>query len=399
MADLLNAAARRCRRKPAPLLISPMKASFPDDRLCVAYATKGCTRRWAAFVFAALLPTLEVLAAPVNDPFNAPIILTGSSADVTGSNVSATKEPGEPNHAGDPGGKSVWWRWTAPFTGSVVIHTTDSTLDTLLAVYRGTNVTALTLIAANDDDQLGNDVATSRVWFNAQAGNNYLIAVDGWSGDSGSIRLRIAPPPRPANDNFTNAIALTGYTGITNGSNTDATKEPGEPDHGGEPGGHSVWWSCMAPATGTIEISTLGSDFDTLLGIYLGNDLANLTAIAANDQDPQGGDTSRVSFPVTAGSVYRIAVDGYANATGPVRLQWTLQPAPPALANPRRTAAGFEFSIIGAPDRACVLEASTSLTPSIWIPVASNTLPTSGVWPVLEPMTNSAGARYYRARL
>ena len=33
------------------------------------------------------------------------------------SNCRAHKEPGEPDHAGNPGGRSVWWQWTAPASG------------------------------------------------------------------------------------------------------------------------------------------------------------------------------------------------------------------------------------------------------------------------------------------
>ena len=36
------------------------------------------------------------------------------SVSAFGSNQNASKEVGEPNHAGDAGGKSVWWSWTAP---------------------------------------------------------------------------------------------------------------------------------------------------------------------------------------------------------------------------------------------------------------------------------------------
>src|SRR5262245_61361449 len=55
--------------------------------------------------------------APANDHFADAIVLTGNSVSVTGSNVGATKESGEPNHADNPGGRSVWWKWTAAENG------------------------------------------------------------------------------------------------------------------------------------------------------------------------------------------------------------------------------------------------------------------------------------------
>src|SRR5262245_40950878 len=64
---------------------------------------------------------------------------------------------------------------------------------------------------------------------------------------------------RPANDNFANAIQLVGTNLTAHGSNVNATKERGEPNHAGQPGGKSVWWFWKAPETGYATVSTLGS--------------------------------------------------------------------------------------------------------------------------------------------
>src|SRR5216110_2970325 len=66
---------------------------------------------------------------------NALVLATNSLLSVTGSNVGATREPGEPNHAHLAGGRSVWWSWTPPRDGTVVIDTIGSAFDTVLAVY------------------------------------------------------------------------------------------------------------------------------------------------------------------------------------------------------------------------------------------------------------------------
>ena len=77
-----------------------------------------------------------------NDDFANRITITGSSATVIGTNVGATKQAGEPNHAGNTGGKSVWYTWTAPTTGTATIDTLGSSFDTLLAIYTGSSVDA-----------------------------------------------------------------------------------------------------------------------------------------------------------------------------------------------------------------------------------------------------------------
>jgi hypothetical protein len=40
-----------------------------------------------------------------------------------------------------------------------------------------------------------------------------------------------------------------------------------EPDHDGNPGGKSVWWTWVAPANGLVTVSTQGSTFDTVLAV------------------------------------------------------------------------------------------------------------------------------------
>jgi uncharacterized repeat protein (TIGR01451 family) len=102
-------------------------------------------------------------------------------------NATASKETGEPNHAGAAGGKSVWWSWTPSSSGIAAIDTHGSNFDTLLAVYNGTALNSLSLVASNDND--GSSGNTSGVSFIAQAGTTYQIAVDGANGVSGKVVL------------------------------------------------------------------------------------------------------------------------------------------------------------------------------------------------------------------
>jgi hypothetical protein len=78
----------------------------------------------------------------------------------------------------------------------MLINTGGSNLDTLLAVYTGSNVSGLTPIVKNDDVGL---IRTSQVTFNAVAGTIYKIAVDGWGNNRGTIQLNWTqsncPPP------------------------------------------------------------------------------------------------------------------------------------------------------------------------------------------------------------
>jgi hypothetical protein len=224
-------------------------------------------------------------AAPTNDLF-ADAVDLGAVEDqlFTGTNVAATKESGEPDHAGNPGGKSVWFTWTAPGDDSVphLAVQTSANFDTLLGVYTGPTVDALVEVASNDDTNSGR----STVSFATTPGETYRIAVDGFAGKSGIFSLLATPSPQ--NDNFSEAVALTGASGTRAGDSlAGSTSEPGEQPFWIEA---TVWYSWQPPADGTYKFSTFGSvRTDTLLGVYEGTSLESLTQLAFNDDDPDRG--------------------------------------------------------------------------------------------------------------
>ena len=127
----------------------------------------------------------------------------------------------------------------------------------------------------------------------------------------------------PPNDDFANAALLTTSTNVSaSATNIVATSEPGEPKHAGKTGGHSLWWTWKAPGNGVAVISTANSTFDTLLAVYTGASVSNLTQVTANDDQNSDNSifTSRVKFSVNAGTEYKIAVDGKNGATGIAQL-------------------------------------------------------------------------------
>ncbi|MDX2217452.1 MAG: hypothetical protein SF172_00315 [Burkholderiales bacterium] len=132
-------------------------------------------------------------AAPSNDNFANYLRMSGVAPSATVLTTGASYETGEPTHAGTSagGGASVWFAWTAPASGFVTIDTQGSDFDTLLAVYVGNSVAALTRVTSNDNVE-GTSNGPSRVTFNATAGVDYKIAVDGFGGSVGTANIRIA---------------------------------------------------------------------------------------------------------------------------------------------------------------------------------------------------------------
>ena len=347
-----------------------------------------------------------ILNPPANDIFGAAQPIAGNTGSVSANNVDAGVEPGEPNHAGQLGGRSIWYRWVAPTNGAWVFDTRGSTVDTLLAVYTGSSVSNLTLVATNDDS--GAEI-TSSVAFNAIAGQDYRIAVDAVGGEIGTMTLnwnflggapaitdfspamggqlsqvfirgvnlsnvtfvffggmtspgftndsptqvRAQVPlggtngpitvvcangsavsagsftvtDAPPNDNTGSARILSGSFNIISANNENASKEAGEPNHGGNVGGKSLWFTWVAPSNGVWVFDTAGSAFDTLLGIYSTNSSGNLTNVVGNDDVP-GFAFSSATLTAVSGRKYWIAVDGYNGASGDLvlRFQPSLDP-------------------------------------------------------------------------
>jgi hypothetical protein len=125
---------------------------------------------------------------PENDQFADRLRLHGEAGALTATNLGATREPGEPDHAGGGGTKSIWWSWVAPGEGLARFHTAGSSFDTLLAVYIGSRVDALSLVAENDDDDDTGELS-SDVTFRVNQGTEFQIAVDGFGGEAGLVML------------------------------------------------------------------------------------------------------------------------------------------------------------------------------------------------------------------
>lgn len=131
---------------------------------------------------------------PANDNFASAQTITGCSGTVTGTNIGATRESGEPNHSPDNGGgsRSIWYRWQAPASSTVTFTTSGSGFDTVLAAYTGSSVGSLSSLGKADDVTASDK--TSSLTIGALSGTTYRIAVDGYNnggsgGDVGPVTL------------------------------------------------------------------------------------------------------------------------------------------------------------------------------------------------------------------
>jgi hypothetical protein len=151
------------------------------------------------------VPASTSAAAPANDDLaSAPTTATG--AQFTGTNVEATAESGEPDHVTKSSPvRSVWWNWSTAVGDSgteVTVGLCGSNYDTTLGVYTGSTVSALTLVAGNDDGggafggtTCPQNPAASSVTFAVPANGTYHIAVAGFNGFTGNIIGRFYKGP------------------------------------------------------------------------------------------------------------------------------------------------------------------------------------------------------------
>jgi hypothetical protein len=125
--------------------------------------------------------------------------------------------------------------------------------------------------------------------------------------------------------------------------------------------GKGVWYVFTAVADGTAIADTIGSSFDTGLGVYSGA-CGSLTQLACND-DGGGNLTSRTTNSIFAGTSYYYLCGGYSAASGNLV---------------------FHFHFTGAP-----------LPPNIVVQPANQTVPPNGSATFTITATGAAPLSYY----
>ena len=145
--------------------------------------------------------------------------------------------------------------------------------------------------------------------------------------------------PAFATNNFP-GTTISGNSGSFLDTNVGATGEAGEPTTYGGGALNTIWYSWTAPATGTLTVQTCSATqttFDTTLQAFTGAAVNALTNVATNDDfcanTTVNAYASLITVAVTAGTTYRIQVDGYGNGTGTYLLTYAFVPPTVVIAN------------------------------------------------------------------
>lgn len=170
--------------------------------------------------------SLKYSIALPQDNFSDAAQLSGSYGESTGSNVGATAESYEPLTSYRSSAKnSIWWAWKAPFTGTVRFSTEGTSFDTVMGVYSGYSLQSLAM-RAQDDDTGAN--RTSVCSFSAVSGVTYYIAVAGYNGAGGTVKLNWRFAPSCVVKLNANGGKLTGvaWKPVTKGKKVGSLKSP-----------------------------------------------------------------------------------------------------------------------------------------------------------------------------
>ncbi len=240
------------------------------------------------------------IALTVNPDYSCGTVTAGTVAGATGSGVTST--------CGGTADDDVWFSFTATDTAHSVslINITGSTTDMFMALWTG-DCGNLTLVPGSCSDP------QSAFMAGLTPGTTYYLQVYTYTstaGQNSAFNVCIGtPPPPPANDECSGAVALTvnpdySCSSVTPGTVASATASNVTSTCGGT-ADDDVWFSFTA--TDTLHrislINFTGSTSDMYMALWSG-DCGNLTLVPGSCSDPQTLDIGGL----TVGTTYYLQV-------------------------------------------------------------------------------------------
>jgi hypothetical protein len=201
----------------------------------------------------------------------------------------------------------VWFVWTAPATGTVVLSTCgQTTVDTKVAVYAGSGCPAAGALSCSDDDCF----LQSQASFDTTAGTTYLLQIGsapGNPGGTGTFTFHAMPPL--TNDSCSTPVVLSGSATVSFDNSLATTGTQGQNNPGCVNVKRDLWYRWTAPATGVANLSLCGlTAVDTAIAVYAGGACPTAFSIACDDDACNL--QSATSWPVTGGAVYMLQIGG-----------------------------------------------------------------------------------------
>ncbi|MCU0794505.1 MAG: hypothetical protein MUF31_01075 [Akkermansiaceae bacterium] len=232
---------------------------------------------------------------------DAEIIPSDLPRKIQGNNLFASAETSEVDwHPTIHPTASVWWKWTAGFSGAVVIDARRSNFEPRITVYQS--------LGGGQNIRVGSGFNSTA--FLVEEGEEYFMSFDNSTYGPGRIEfwMESVPDGRPPNDDVANATDLGNASQICDGGWIfQATGQAGVAgEDGGFPefgffGSRTIWWKWTCPANGYYRFSQYGSTGGARISLFAG---APTMANFAGFSDTHEG----VRLLATAGTVYWIQI-------------------------------------------------------------------------------------------
>lgn len=121
----------------------------------------------------------------------------------------------------------------------------------------------------------------------------------------------------PGNDNFADATEIASIPYTDTVDTTDATEELLEPacvTYVGGPARHTIWYRYTPTSDATLSADTSGSEFDSILAVYVGTNFLDLQTVGCADSTWEGRES--VLFHPAPGETYYFQIEGYYGDAG-----------------------------------------------------------------------------------
>jgi hypothetical protein len=268
---------------------------------------------------------LSAISIPANDNFSNAKEISGVIGFDSSHNHSATIQENEKPQDGLGNYNSQWWKFVAPETGVYTFDSYGSEFDTVMRIYsyKDSNINNATLLKTSDDFASDSRANSS---IRLTKGQGVKISIASKNKSLGRVELRWTyknlPKEKWQGDDFVNAIKLASDKNNVSISNIGATTEKSEMLHDDISNYASIWFEFTPNVSGNYIFNTKSSDFDTIIALYSGSSIKNLTKLASNNDFIDS--SSRITHNLDAGVKYYVAVAGNNYEEGVVGLSYLL---------------------------------------------------------------------------
>jgi hypothetical protein len=275
--------------------------------------------------------------------------VSGFTGTHSWSTFGAESEPGEPDHCGKAGGAPYWFSYLAAADGTLTVDAYTPTFTNVLAIYTGPGDSYDTLVSAacaSTNQGVGHEVAV----FPAANGTTYWIVVDGLNAGVGNVTLsyNLTAPPVFTTQPQSQTVPL--------GSNVTLTASAA--------GIPSPWYQWRTNALKFLSRT---------------NSSLTLTNFQA---------TNQWNYDVVATNLVGAATSSVAALYLDSPLRFT---------NTARTVTNsFTALLLGKANTNYIVQASTNLATTNWIPILTNS-PPFGIMSFVDTNVSGYSNRFFRA--